>query len=159
MWRPFYCDLARASAVILGPDPRICNRMRSLRWLDPRHEVEDDAGTERDYGQVENFYLTLDHQGTRSMSNETFANVWDAIEQDATEAENMKLRSILMMSLEQHIRAKKLTQSEAARLLNVTQPRISDLLNGKITLFSLDTLVNMLIAAGLRVEMRVSEAA
>ena len=93
------------------------------------------------------------------MSNETFASIWDAIEQDPAAAENMKLRSILMMSLEQHIRAKKWTQSEAARLLNVTQPRISDLLNGKINLFSLDTLVNMLVAAGLRIEMRVSEAA
>lgn len=93
------------------------------------------------------------------MSNETFANIWDAIEQDTAEAENMKLRSHLMMSLEQHIRAKKLTQSQAAHLLNVTQPRISDLMNGKINLFSIDTLVNMLIGAGLRVEMRVSEAA
>ncbi len=93
------------------------------------------------------------------MSNETFASIWDAIEQDPAEAENMKIRSILMMSLEQHIRAKKWTQGEAARLLNVTQPRISDLLNGKINLFSIDTLVNMLAAAGLRVEMRVSEAA
>ncbi|MGE7367564.1 helix-turn-helix domain-containing protein [Neorhizobium sp. NPDC001467] len=93
------------------------------------------------------------------MSNETFANIWDAIEQDPAEAENMKLRSHLMMSLEQHIRSKNWTQAEAARLLRVTQPRISDLLNGKINLFSLDTLVNMLVAAGLRVAMRVSEAA
>ncbi len=93
------------------------------------------------------------------MSTETFSSIWDAIEQDPAEAENMKLRSILMMSLEQHIRSKEWTQSEAARLLNVTQPRISDLLNGKINLFSLDTLVNMLVAAGLRVEMRVSKAA
>ena len=93
------------------------------------------------------------------MSTETFASIWDAVEQDPAEAENMKLRSHLMMSLEQHIRARKWTQKEAARLLNVTQPRISDLLNGKINLFSLDTLVNMLVTAGLRVEMRVSEAA
>ncbi len=50
------------------------------------------------------------------MSNETFANVWDAIENTAAEAENMKLRSILMMALEQHIRAAKgWTQTEAAR--------------------------------------------
>ncbi|MGI2031015.1 helix-turn-helix domain-containing protein [Rhizobium panacihumi] len=93
------------------------------------------------------------------MSNHTFANIWDAIEQDPAEAENMKLRSHLMMSLERHIRSKNWTQAEAARLLKVTQPRISDLLNGKISLFSLDTLVNMLVASGLRVEMRVSEAA
>ncbi|CDX60979.1 Xre family transcriptional regulator [Mesorhizobium plurifarium] len=93
------------------------------------------------------------------MSNETFASVWDAIEDTPAEAENMKLRSTLMMALERHIRAKGWTQAEAARRLGVTQPRVSDLLRGKINLFALDTLVNMAIAAGLHVEMRVSEAA
>ena len=48
---------------------------------------------------------------------------------------------------------------EAARRLGVTQPRISDLLRGKITLFGLDTLVNMAVAAGLQVEMRIGKAA
>lgn len=93
------------------------------------------------------------------MSNETFASVWDAIEGTPAEAENMKLRSTLMMALERHIRAKGWTQAEAARRLGVTQPRVSDLLRGKINLFALDTLVNMVVAAGLHVEMRVSEAA
>lgn len=93
------------------------------------------------------------------MSNETFSSVWDAIENTAAEAENMKLRSILMMALEQHIRAKGWTQVEAARRLGVTQPRVSDLLRGKINLFALDTLVNMVAAVGLHVEMRVLEAA
>jgi predicted XRE-type DNA-binding protein len=93
------------------------------------------------------------------MSNETFASVWDAIEDTPAEAENMKLRSALMMALEQHIRTKRWTQAEAARRLGVTQPRVSDLLRGKINLFALDTLVNMVSAAGLRVEVRVLEAA
>lgn len=93
------------------------------------------------------------------MSNETFASVWDAIEDNAVEAENMKLRATLMMALDRHIRTKGWTQAEAARRLGVTQPRISDLLRGKITLFSIDTLVTMLAEAGLRVEMRVGEAA
>ena len=93
------------------------------------------------------------------MSNETFASVWDAIEDTPAEAENMKLRSALMMALERHIRAKGWTQAEAARRLGVTQPRVSDLLRGKIDLFALDTLVNMAVAAGLHVELRVSEAA
>ncbi len=93
------------------------------------------------------------------MSNETFASVWDAIEDTPAEAENMKLRSTLMMALEQHIRAKGWTQAEAARQLGVTQPRVSDLLRGKINLFSLDTLVNMLVAVGLHVEVSVREAA
>ncbi|UCI07269.1 helix-turn-helix domain-containing protein [Mesorhizobium sp. B1-1-8] len=93
------------------------------------------------------------------MSNETFASVWDAVEDTPAEAENMKLRSTLMMALERHIRAKGWTQAEAARRLGVTQPRVSDLLRGKINLFALDTLVNMAVAAGLHVEVRVSEAA
>jgi len=92
------------------------------------------------------------------MSNEIIASVWDAIEDNAVEAENMKLRASLMMALDRHIRTKGWTQAEAARRLGVTQPRISDLLRGKITLFSMDTLVSMLTEAGLRVEMRVGEA-
>ncbi|MBN9548861.1 MAG: XRE family transcriptional regulator [Alphaproteobacteria bacterium] len=93
------------------------------------------------------------------MSDEIFASVWDAIEDTPAEAENMKLRSTLMMALEKHIRAKGWTQSEAAHRLGMTQPRVSDLLRGKINLFALDTLVNMAVAAGLHVEVRVSEAA
>lgn len=91
--------------------------------------------------------------------DETFATVWDAIEDNAVEAENMKLRASLMMTLDRHIRTKGWTQAEAARRLGATRPRISDLLRGKITLFSIDTLVGMLTEAGLRVEMRIGEAA
>ena len=93
------------------------------------------------------------------MNDEQFASVWDAIENTPAEAENMKLRSALMMALEQHIKAQGWTQAEAARLLNVTQPRVSDLMRGKIDLFGLDTLVNMLTAAGLRVQMHIAKAA
>lgn len=93
------------------------------------------------------------------MSNESFTSVWDAIEDTSAEAENMKLRSMLMMALERHIHAQGWSQAEAARRLGVTQPRVSDLLRGKIDLFGLDTLVNMVVAAGLHVEMRVLEAA
>ena len=95
----------------------------------------------------------------RSMSKKRFANVWDAIEDTPAQAENMKLRSALMMALKDHIARTGLSQSEAAKLLGVTQPRISDLMRGKIDLFSLDTLVNMIGAAGLHVEMRISDAA
>jgi predicted XRE-type DNA-binding protein len=93
------------------------------------------------------------------MRKKRFANVWDAIEDTPAQAENMKLRSALMMALKNHIAKTGLSQSEAAEMLGVTQPRISDLKRGKIGLFSLDTLVNMIGAAGLHVEMRVSDAA
>ncbi|MGQ9366993.1 helix-turn-helix domain-containing protein [Azospirillum sp. ST 5-10] len=93
------------------------------------------------------------------MSEDRFASVWDAIEDTPAEAENMKLRAALMMELEARIREQGWTQAEAARRLGVTQPRISDLMRGKIALFGLDTLVNMAVAAGLRVEMHLVKAA
>ncbi len=93
------------------------------------------------------------------MSNKRFASVWDAIEDTPAEAENMKLRSALMMALKEHITHAGMSQNQAAKLFGVTQPRVSDLLRGKINLFGLDTLVNMAVAAGLHVEIRVREAA
>ena len=93
------------------------------------------------------------------MSDERFDSVWDAIEDTRVEAENMKLRSALMLALKIHIENKGWTQAEAALLLGVTQPRVSDIARGKINLFALDALVNMAVAAGLHVEIRIAEAA
>ena len=93
------------------------------------------------------------------MSNERFASVWDAIEETPAQAENMRLRSALMIALKDYIDSESLSQSQAARLFGVTQPRVSDLVRGKIELFGLDTLVNMLSAAGLQLEVRVAKAA
>jgi predicted XRE-type DNA-binding protein len=88
-----------------------------------------------------------------------FASVWDAIEETPALAENMKLRSSLMLALRDHLAKEGLTQSEAAKKFGVSQPRISDLIRGRIDLFSIDTLVNMLATAGIPVELRVGEAA
>ncbi len=63
-----------------------------------------------------------------------------------------------MMALKKHIEAAGLSQSQAAKVFGVTQPRVSDLMRGKIGLFGLDALVNMAAAAGMHVEMRVVEA-
>jgi predicted XRE-type DNA-binding protein len=93
------------------------------------------------------------------MSNERFDSVWDAIEDTPAEAENMRLRSSLMMALKEHISREGLTQRRAAEVFGVTQPRVSDLIRGKIELFGLDSLVNMAAAAGLRVEIRVGQEA
>ena len=93
------------------------------------------------------------------MSNQRFASVWDAIEDTPEAAENMKLRSVLMTALKNHITRTEMSQAQAAKRFGVTQPRISDLMRGKINLFGLDALVNMATAAGLRIEMRVCEAA
>ena len=92
------------------------------------------------------------------MSNQRFDSVWDAIEDTPEAAENMKLRSALMTALKQHLTRTEMTQAQAAKLLGVTQPRVSDLMRGKINLFGLDALVNMAAAAGLHIEMRVLES-
>jgi predicted XRE-type DNA-binding protein len=93
------------------------------------------------------------------MKRQHFASVWDAIENTPEQAANMKLRSALMIALKDHITRAAMSQAEAAQLLGVTQPRVSDLMRGKINLFALDALVNMATAAGLRIELRVRKAA
>ncbi len=93
------------------------------------------------------------------MSSEQFDSVWDAIEDTPQESENMRLRSRLMIALAERIKTEAWTQKQAAARLGITQPRISDLVRGKIDLFSLDSLVNMVAAAGLHVEMSVEHAA
>jgi predicted XRE-type DNA-binding protein len=91
--------------------------------------------------------------------NEEFDSIWDAIEDSPAEAEKMKLRSGLMIALKDYIVAESLTQSQAAKKLGVTQPRISDLMRGKINVFAIESLVNMVVRAGLRIEMHVGKAA
>lgn len=88
-----------------------------------------------------------------------YASVWDAIEDTPAEAANMRMRSELMMALKARIEAQGWTQAQAARVMGVTQPRVSDLVRGKIDRFGLDALVGMAAAAGLAVEVRVREAA
>ena len=73
------------------------------------------------------------------------------------EAANLTARGLLMIAIEQRIREEGWTQTEAAALLHVTQPRVSDLLNGKISKFSLDALVNMLAPVGLTFDVRPAE--
>jgi predicted XRE-type DNA-binding protein len=67
------------------------------------------------------------------MTNQQFSSVWDAIENTPEEAENMKLRSSLMIALRKHIERSGMSQTQTAKLLGVTQPRVSDLMRGKST--------------------------
>jgi len=93
------------------------------------------------------------------MKKRRFESIWDAIEETPAAAANMKAGAELMIAIAEHIRAKRLTQAAAAKLLGVSQPRVSDLMRGKIDLFSVDTLVNMLATAGMRVELKLKKAA
>ena len=75
------------------------------------------------------------------------------------EAHNLLLRAALMLRVERFVKEHGLTQAAAAKALGVTQPRLNQLLKGRIEQFSLDALVRMLANAGLRVEFRVKRAA
>ena len=85
-----------------------------------------------------------------------FASVWDAIEDTPQSAASMRARSGLMMSLTEAIRQQGFTQAQAAALFGVTQPRISDLVRGKVHLFSLDTLIDMAATAGMGPTVQVT---
>ena len=85
-------------------------------------------------------------------------NVFEDVGFTREEAENLKVRSALMGKLRSIIEEEGLTQARAAELYGVTQPRVSDLVRGKIELFSIDALVNMLGSAGRTVKVSVHSA-
>jgi predicted XRE-type DNA-binding protein len=90
--------------------------------------------------------------GVRKSSGNVFADL--GFDQD--EAEHLRIRSALMATLRQILRDRNLTQAAAAALFDVSQPRISDLVRGKIDLFSIDSLVDMLARANVRVDIRTT---
>lgn len=71
------------------------------------------------------------------------------------EAEHLRIRADLMIEVRRLIKARRLTQARAAKLFGVNQPRISNLVRGRIDLFSVDTLIDMLAQAGVRVNLSV----
>ena len=82
-------------------------------------------------------------------------NVFEDLGFPKEEAENLKVRSSLMALIRAIVEEEGLTQARAAKLFGVTQPRISDLVRGKIELFSIDALVNMVAASGRHVEISI----
>jgi predicted XRE-type DNA-binding protein len=78
----------------------------------------------------------------------TKSSVFDDLGFDVAEARNLKIRAALMLAIEQELDKQKLTQAKAAKLLGVAQPRISDIRRGKIQLFTIDALINMLVKLG-----------
>lgn len=91
------------------------------------------------------------------MANERYTNVWDALVDTPEEAENLRVRAQLLRAITNSVKNWNLSQTDAAKRLGVTQPRLNDLLTGKIDKFSLDALVNMLAGAGLTIEVFVKE--
>lgn len=94
----------------------------------------------------------------KTTSNETYASVWDAITDTPAEAANLRVRAELMNKIAMIVAAKDWTQAEAAAHCGVTQPRVNDLLRGRLSRFSLDALVNIAAALGLRVHIELEAA-
>ena len=86
---------------------------------------------------------------------ETYASVWDAISDTPEQAANLQARAELMRQISMIIKDADWTQTEAAARCGVTQPRVNDLVRGRITRFSLDALVNIATAIGRRVHLEL----
>lgn len=93
------------------------------------------------------------------LKRQHFTNIWDALEDNSAAAANMTMRSDLMIALQRRIEDWRLTQTQAARRLAITQPRLNDLLRGRINKFSLDTLVGLADRAGIRLRLHIDKAA
>jgi predicted XRE-type DNA-binding protein len=87
-----------------------------------------------------------------------YESVFDALADTPAEAENLKARAALMQAITKRLDGFGWSQSVAAKNLGVTQPRISELKHGKLSRFSLDTLVNMAVQVGLQVRLEVTES-
>ena len=90
---------------------------------------------------------------------EKFSNVWDALESTHRESANMTMRSDLLIAIRRRVATWKVTQAGAARRLQVTRPRLNDLLLVRVDKFCLDTLVNLADRAAISVGLRIDMAA
>jgi predicted XRE-type DNA-binding protein len=88
-----------------------------------------------------------------------YKSVWDAIEPTPADAARMKVRSALMTAIEEAVKKWDVTQAQAAKRLKISQPRLNDLLRGKISKFSLDALIELASNAGLSVKVKVTRQA
>ena len=89
---------------------------------------------------------------------DTYASVWDAIADTPEQAANLHARAELMQKIAALLKQNAWTQAEAANRCGVTQPRINDLLRGRVSRFSLDALVNISTALGCRVRVDLEAA-
>jgi predicted XRE-type DNA-binding protein len=86
-----------------------------------------------------------------------YGSVWDALADTPAEAENLKVRSALMSAIRAKIEEFGWSQTTAARNMHITQPRVSDLVNGKLSLFSVDTLINLGATVGVHMHIDVDD--
>jgi predicted XRE-type DNA-binding protein len=93
------------------------------------------------------------------MKRQRFHSVWDAIESSPAQAANMKARSDMMLAIRDTVETWKVTQVAAAKRLGLTQPRMNDLVRGRVAKFSLDALINLATRAGLSIRVEVTRPA
>ena len=93
------------------------------------------------------------------MEIHTRESIWDAVADDPGEAANLELRSQLMHALESYIGRENITQEEAAQRFGVPRSRVSELVNGRISKFTIDKLVNMAVRVGLTTRITVGQDA
>jgi predicted XRE-type DNA-binding protein len=89
------------------------------------------------------------------MKRQRFRSVWDAFESSPAQAVNMKARSEMMLAIRDTVASWETTQAAAAKRLGLTQPRMNDLVRGRINKFSLDALINLAARAGLSIRVEV----
>ncbi len=89
------------------------------------------------------------------MKQQRFHSVWDAIERSPAQAANMKARGEMMVAIRDTVEGWGVTQAAAAKRLGLTQPRMNDLVRGRINKFSLDALINLAARGGLSVRVEV----
>lgn len=89
---------------------------------------------------------------------EIFDNIWDALLDDPADRESCKIKSELMINVELFIKERSLTQGEAAELMGVSQPKISNIVNGRMDRITVDSLINMLAKVGITFDLKVSNS-
>src|SRR5208283_1018044 len=141
------------SSSLHGP---VCRQGICLARLPEEDAANSDAG-KRDCQETAE---TADAGGCmKQAKRQVFTNVWDAIADSPAEAANLELRYQLMEKISEIVRLNGWTQTEAAKRCGVTQPRLNDLLRGRISRFSIDALVNIASALGRKVRVRLDNAA
>ena len=93
------------------------------------------------------------------MTGKRYASIWDAIERTPNEAASLKARAEVLVAIQRAVDGWSMKQTDAAKRLAISQPRLNDLLRGRIDKFSLDALMNLAARAGLSVRVEIAPAA
>jgi phage-related protein/predicted XRE-type DNA-binding protein len=109
-------------------------------------------------GRCQRALRPIDERPKKMSKLETYDSVWDALADTPEQAANLRARAELMQKIAEIVQESGWTQTEAAARCGVTQPRISDLLRGRVSRFSLDALVNIATAIGRRVHVELEAA-